>query len=144
MSGLAAVVEELLVAVILSEKVLLPRKSRTDRIFTALSALLGCAGVFLALLGLERFLETKYPEDAAALIGAGVVLLAALLIAAASSYCRRRKNSLLQAARNELRGNFRGLLDDISGELEGPVQENPKTAVLLAALAGFITAGQRT
>jgi hypothetical protein len=143
MTGIAAVVEELLVATILSEKVLLPRKSKTDWTLLFLSGLLGAAGVFLAVLGFDRFLETIYPEDVAALIAAGVVLLLALLLGCAGGYFRRRKLSILHAARGELRGNFRGLIEDVCKELDGPVRDNPKMAVLLAGLAGFLAANHR-
>jgi hypothetical protein len=144
MSGIAAAVEELLVAMIVSEKVLLPRKNVTDWALTVLAVLLGIGGVFLSVLGLDRFLEGRYPPDMAALISAVFVFIMSFLAAALAYHFRRRKISVAGTARNEIGKNIRTLIDDICGELEEPVRESPKTAVMLAALAGFLVPHQRT
>lgn len=142
MSALLAVVEELVVATIISEKVLLPRKGMMDWGLTALSILLGVAGISLLILSLDRFLEKIYPADMAALILAGVVLTAAFLAAMLACRYRRQKISNIGAARRELGNNIRSLVGDVCKELDDPVRDNPKMAVILAAVAGFVTAQQ--
>lgn len=142
MSPLLAVVEELLVATIISEKVLLPRKSMADWALTALSIVLAVTGISLLLLSLDRFLEKIYPADVAALILAVIVFVAACLSAFFAARFRRRKISNLGAARQEMGNNIRAMIEGLCGELDAPVRDSPKTAVLLAALAGFVTARQ--
>jgi hypothetical protein len=144
MQGVSAMIEDMLIAALIGEKTLLPRKGRMDWALTALSILLGVAGVVLSVLALERFLEGEYPPDRAALGAATIVLAAAFLAAAAASHCRRRKAAVPGSARDELGQNIRVLIEGICGELDGPVRESPKTAVLLAALAGFFAAQQRS
>lgn len=144
MSGLLAVVEELLVATIISEKVLLPRKTKMDWALMALSILLGCMGIILSALALNLLLGESYSPGEAALISAAVIFIAALLVTAARYRFCQKKASNVSTARHEIEKNIRNLLEDICGELDGPVRENPKTAVALAALAGFITAQHRT
>jgi hypothetical protein len=141
MSGIAAVIEELVMAAMLRPKVTSPRKSKMDWAFMALSILLGCAGIFLSILSLERFFEARYPLDIAALSSAGIVLAIAALIAAATYHCRHRKPPV--SHQHELESSLHTLLESICAELESPVQENPKTAVLLAAIAGFVTAQRK-
>jgi len=143
MSGIAAVIEELIMAAVLSPKISLPRKSKMDWAFMALSILLGCAGIFLSILALERFFEAQYPLDMAALLSAGVVLSVAALIALATYHCRHRKPPAASTDRQELESSLHTLLESICMELETPVRENPKTAVLLAAIAGFVAAQRK-
>jgi len=143
MSGIAVVIEELLMATVLAKKTSLPSKSKMDWAFMALSILLGCTGLFLSILALERFFEARYPLDIAALSSAAIVLTIAALIAAVTYHCRHRKPPASSADRHELESNLHVLLESICAELESPVRENPKTAVLLAAIAGFITAQRK-
>jgi hypothetical protein len=143
MSGIAAIIEELVMAAVLSQKTVLPRKSKMDWALVALSILLGCAGLFLSILALERFFEAQYSPDIAALFSAGAVLAVAALIAFATCHCRNRKPPVSSTDQQKLESNLHALLESICAELETPVRENPKTAVLLAAIAGFVTAQRR-
>lgn len=144
MPSIVTAVEELLIAAMIGEKLLPSRKSKMDWALTALSVLLGGIGVFLAVLGLNRFLEGRYTPDIAALIAAAVVLTAALLAGVAAHRFRHRKALHLGSVKDELGKNIHTLIEQICSELDEPVRENPKTAVMLAALAGFIAARQKT
>lgn len=139
MLSIAATIEDLLVAAMIGEKTL-PRKSTTEWAFRGLSVLLGGAGVFLSVLALTRFFDMRYAADMAALISAVAVFLAAFLAASISRRYRREKTSGLNAARDELGKNIHSLIQGICSELDEPIRENPKTAMLLASLAGFLTA----
>ena len=135
MSAVATVLEELLLSALLTDKTPSAGGNGTGRALAALSVLLAGAGVVLSVIGLERFLEGRYPPDLAAL-GAAAVVFAAALIAASAASCRR-KSLRTGTVRDDLAKNIRVLLDAVSEELETPIRENPKTAVALAALAGF-------
>jgi len=143
MPGIAAIIEELVMAAVLSPKMPHPRKSKMDWAFMALSILLGCAGIFLSILSLERFFEARYPLDIAALSSAAIVLTIAALIAVVTYHCRRRKPPASTTDRQELESRLHTLLESVCVELESPIRENPKTAVLIAAIAGFITAQRK-
>jgi len=143
MQGIAAIIEELVMAAVLSQKTSLPRKSKMDWAFMALSVLLGCAGIFLSILALERFFEARYPLDIAALFSAAIILTIAALIAVTAYHCRHRKPPASGTDRQELESSLHALLESVCVELESPVRENPKAAVLLAAIAGFVTAQRK-
>ena len=143
MQGIAAVIEELVMAAVLSPKTSLPRKSKADWAFMALSVLLGSAGVFMSIVALERFFEKQYPLDLAALLTAAIVFALAAIIALTTYLCRRKKPQASSTERQELESHLHLLLESIIAELEHPVRENPKTAVILAAIAGFITAHRK-
>ncbi len=143
MAGVATAIQEMLLAAVIKQNVLAPRKSRAEWGLTALSALLACTGALLSVLGLERFLETQYLPYMAALLTAAVVFGLAALSAMAGTYLRRRKRDHLVEAQNALGQNIAALIEDACNEIEGPVRENPKMAVLLATLAGFFVARQR-
>jgi K+ transporter len=144
MSGVVTVIEELLVATVMSKKGLLPRVSKTYWALMPVSVLLGCGGVFLLILSLDRFLEARYPLDIAALILAAAVFAAAILVAVIASYSRRNKALTLKTAQKDVEKNLRHLIEDVCDTLDDPIQDNPKTAVLLAAFAGFVTAQRQS
>lgn len=133
-------VEEFLMNSLLSEKASLLRKNRADWALTALSVLLSGVGVFLLVLSLDRFLESLYPPATAALFSGMIVLAAAFLAAYAASYCQRRKVLSQAHTQEEISQKIRLLIESLCSELDAPIQENPKMAILLAALAGFFTA----
>lgn len=132
MQGASAIIEGLLLAA-MAGRSHPPRKRGMERALTALSVLLGGAGVFLAVLALDRFLEQRYAPDLAALIASAAVLAGSFLAWAVAGARRKRPD-----ADGGLESELRALLGGLCAEFESPIRENPKTAVLLAALAGFM------
>lgn len=126
-------------AAVIGEKKL-PRKSTMEWIFKSLSIMLGGAGVFLSVLALTLFFESRYAADTAALASAAVVFFVAYLATLVSYHYRQQRVSGLNAARAEVGKSIHSLIQGICDELDEPVRENPKTAMLLASLAGYLTA----
>jgi hypothetical protein len=136
MSALADAARELIVTAILDEKLFLPRRSGAERAFFALSALLAGIGAVFMALALDKYLEEVYSPGTAALLcgAAGLVLsLAAALLA------RRRAPPARAASEDDIRV----LVEALASDLEQPVRENPKTAMAIAAAAGFFAATRR-
>jgi hypothetical protein len=144
MSSITNVIEELLVALIIDEKLLRPRKNKMDWALIALSVLLGGAGVFLLVISLERFLETLYSPDVSALISAAIILVAAALTALVAYRLKRPHTSQFSTLRHNVSQNIHTIIKIVCNELTDPVKKNPKTALLLAALAGFLATHYRT
>ena len=143
MPDIGAIIEELLVATIINDKILFPVQNRTNWFWTAFSVFLGCIGIVLLIVGFDWFLEERYPPHVAALASAGLAFVIALIAAAVAYYYRHKKISMQKTIRQELGKNIQSLMGDICGEIDEPVRENPKTAVALAALAGFFIAHSR-
>ncbi len=133
-------IEDLLLNVIIGEKILPPPRSRWDWGLTALSVLLGGVAVVLCIIGLVRFFEGRYSPDAAALLSAAILFAASLSALGAAHLFKKSKARNIDAAQRDAGKNIQALIDGISAELDEPVRENPKTAVALAALAGFLMA----
>lgn len=142
MSGMASVIEQLVLAAVTGEKVRMPRRNRSDWVVTALSVLLAGGGIFFLVLALDRYLEEIYPLYIAALLCAGALFVVAL-IALSLTHCRRvRRVQPVDNTREILAQNITSLIEDAFEELKEPIQESPKTALLLAAVAGFFVANQ--
>jgi hypothetical protein len=139
MSRIAAVIEELVLATVMNGKVLLP-PPKTGIYWQLMGIALLLAGVafFLLVLALERFFENLYPPDIAALATAGVVIGLAGVVAIAAYFIRRQQMAVAETRKRQMGNNIQTLVSDIFTELDEPVRENPKTAMAVAALAGFL------
>ncbi len=71
-----------------------------------------------------------------------LMFAAAAFSAAVSVRMRARQRVSTSAIRAELGKNIRGLIEDVCRELDEPVRESPKTAMVLAGLAGFLAASR--
>jgi hypothetical protein len=138
MSGIASVVEELIVAAVFSEKASMPRKNKTDWALTALSVLLAGAGILFLILALDRYLEDIYTPVLAALACTGCLFTATVILTFIVHCLRTKRMVRMNSTRHPLAENLHAILEAACIELEDPIKENPKTAVLAAALAGFL------
>jgi hypothetical protein len=142
MSGMASVIEQILLAAVTNEKARMPRRNRTDWVVTALSVLFAGGGSFLLILALDRYLAGIYAPYVAALLCAGALFAAALTALGLSHCCRSRRPMPEDSTRDIFAKNIASLIEDAFVELEQPIQESPKTAMLLSAVAGFFMASQ--
>lgn len=96
-------------------------------------------GGFLVAAGYD-WLVTHYDLQTARLVvGAGTMSLGIIIaIAVYSIYAEKRKQ--LQGYYSVLKNNLHSALEVVGEELEEPIRENPKTAVMIASLAGYIAA----
>lgn len=137
MAGISDVVEKIVTSVLLDKEMPWPRRSKANWAFTAFSALLCGAGVILLIVAVERFLETIYRADMAAAITAIILFAAALAVLLASRCLASCKTRQTGTGGGIGETDIKEILDILYKELEEPVRENPKTAVILAALAGY-------
>ena len=104
---------------------------------------IGCLGlVFLAIAGNALLMETFSTTVAAAITGSVILLLA--LCVGLAGYYSQNKRAVKKAATSD-----GGLIDTVEGTIksllsgfEEPVKDNPKMALLMAALAGFAAGDQ--
>lgn len=137
MAGIPNAAESLLAVTLIGKSLLTRRKSRMDDTLTAFSILLCIAGCFLSILGLERFLEAHFRPDMAAFLTSAAVFTAALLAALAKRLKNTYGRHAVKNARNDIEKNLRGIVGTLEEEMNEPIRDNPKMAVLIAALAGF-------
>lgn len=142
MSGVASVIEQLLLAAVSGEKAHMPRRNRTDWVVTALSVLFAGGGSFFLMLALDRYLGGIYAPYVAALLCAGALFAIVLTALGLSHCCRSRRPMPNDHTREVLAKNITSLIEGAFSEMEGPIRESPKSALLLATVAGFFMANQ--
>lgn len=140
MNALLPLIEQAIVNGVLDKKAPFMRKNKFGVGFAALSALLFIMALIFAVISLHGWLLTYYLPPVAALIVAGVVL-GFSLITGAIGYMFL-KSRAKPGSPHEAGDDVTKLLGDVTAlveeELSESVRENPKTAVLLASLAGFV------
>jgi uncharacterized membrane protein YbhN (UPF0104 family) len=144
MSYITGAVEEVLLASLLSEKVLTSGRTRTESALCVVSAILGIAALFFLSLAVFRHLESLYEPDVSALAAAGLALAAAAVVGLSAKAIKRERRTRVGAATAELRNNITAIIGDVAQELEGPVTENPKLAMVVALIAGYFLADHHT
>lgn len=88
------------------------------------------------------WLLTAYALPKAAVISACVFLALSFLGLLTASLSLRRRARLQQDMQANLLNTVMSMAGDLEAGLQEPVRENPKTALLLAAMAGFFVAEQ--
>lgn len=110
--------------------------------FTALAMALGViSAAFFAYAGFIWIRQTYPPIEAALLAGGVAVFLSLLVLLVTYIQARIKKAQFLKlqtAMTDDIQAFLRSAKDEC--DLYEPVQENPKTAVFLAALVGYILA----
>ena len=116
--------------------------TRTALMF--ISFMLACTGMVFSLYAEYVWLQTFFLPEVAALITAGSAFMLALISAGCSKILdqRRKRTPLFDAA--EITESISRIIESVGGELEDPVRDNPKTAIVLASLAGFLAGERRT
>lgn len=103
-----------------------------------LAALLAFIGGCFLIAGAFLWLLNNYSTDVAT-AGTGILIIFFGLIIALGAYCFHEfKKSRINHYKNEFTDMIGSVLSSITDELEEPIKENPKMAVLLSILAGFI------
>lgn len=105
----------------------------------AVSGLVALGGLgFLTASAYVTLLGTFDPGFSALIIGVSLVVLALLAIWTGLQVMGQKRVENEQQTRREVESLIDVLTDEVAGDISQPVQENPKTSLAAAALAGFI------
>lgn len=119
------------------------RKGTASLSLYILAGGIGVVGVAFLAVALYGVFLISFPMPAAAGMTGGVLLALSATVAVAGKYGFRKIN---QKREQEEAGRLSAMLgngiDSLLADLEEPVRDNPATAVLLASLAGFLSAGR--
>jgi len=102
------------------------------------------AGVGIAFLGYSEFLflQEFYSPEFASLLTAFTALTLSGILGWTGYHTFKREKSRPHSHNNEIISAIHSFIEDIAEDLEDPIRENPKVAVLLASIAGFVAADQ--
>lgn len=126
----------------------LPRISFTGIAFMLCGIVLGFMSVVTLFIAEYLYLITLYSAPLAALGVACTALVLMLLCGGlgmlfmSDKRGRRARHTAPTQAQPDIAKTVSALIDSIAEELEEPIRENPKTAVAIAGLAGFLTGDQ--
>ena len=108
-----------------------------------LAGAIGVLGlVFLSIAVYGLLLSEFAMPAAAAITGMGILILSGLCILGGRFALQKIQYQSHEQEMNKLNAVIDDLLQDVLTDLDDPIRESPKTALLLAGLAGFV-AGDR-
>lgn len=144
MMAIAPLLKQLMVEGIMNVPVpRLPRISFIGLAFIWLGAVLSIMAIAMLFFAEYAYLATIYSVPMAAL-GVACTIMAAGLICistgmmAMNNRRTRAKRMDLASPPPDIAKTMTALIDSIAEELEDPIRDNPKTAVMMASLAGFL------
>jgi hypothetical protein len=109
-----------------------------------MALVLGVSGLVFGLYAEFAWLDARFATDVAALgVSFSACALALICAGAGKILSRDKRQSLPAEPPADITKIVSQLMDSIGQELEEPIRENPKTAVMLASIAGFAIGGQR-
>ena len=140
MSALLQTAEQMLVNRIISNAMPFTGRTKAGLGLAALTGLLVLTGFGFLVYAAFLWMNANYePQVAAFYAGAGAFALA-IITTLAAYLIMQYKQRRAEKARQELLQTIHLAMDVADEELSKPINENPKTTLLLASLAGYILA----
>lgn len=111
---------------------------------TAVSVAMTVMGLAFALYAGNLWLITITSPEIAALSTAGIAFALALVSAMiGKAVATGKKRHTAAAAQSDVKHIISDIINALGDELDDPIRENPKTAIVLASLAGFVAGEHR-
>lgn len=149
MAAFAPVLKQLMLDGIMSSPAMprLPRVSPAGIFFLWFSALLIVMSLGFVLYAEFIYLSATYTAEIAAL-GVACTSLAVALLSAAVGMLMMSRRQVRRPVHHvgpqpDIAKTITGMIDSLATELEDPIRENPKTAIMIASLAGFLAGDSR-
>jgi hypothetical protein len=120
-----------------------PRFVLAEVVLIAISAILMCVGLIFGLYAENLWLDTKYAPEIAALATGGSAIILALIFLSIGKSIGNSKKSQFANSSPDISNTIKQVIEAIGEELEEPIRDNPKTAIALASLVGFVAGEHR-
>jgi hypothetical protein len=143
---LMPVIKQLLIEGVMSSRSpILPKVSAAGISLMGLSGALAIIGIAFVMVSEYFWLKAMYMPDMAALFTAGTAVFLSLFFGLIGMAIMKqgKDRHAVHTPPQDIAKTIGALVDSLGEELEQPIRENPKTAVMLASLAGFV-AGDRS
>lgn len=145
MATISPVFRQLVLDGAMQARAALPGFNPVKIIFLWFSAVLIVLGTAF-LLYAEYIFWNGYttPQNAALMVALTAFVFSSVIGLSSAAVQRRGKLSARRYGQaDDLSRTIRMLINSLGDELEGPIQDNPKTALIIASLAGFLAGDQR-
>lgn len=104
----------------------------------ALSVLFTLAGLVFLIIALDQWMISMYGAAAGNAMTGGAMLVLTVLIVIGLALSKERVHVQDHRAEERLTETIIALIEDLGREVEGPILDNPKMAMLIAAVAGLM------
>jgi hypothetical protein len=142
MAYLIPLIQQMLISIMTGSRSS-PRFVLAEVVLIAISVVLTCTGLIFGLHAENLWLETKYtPEIAALATGVTAIAFALVSFGMGKSMGEAKKRDYVDTT-PDIGNTIKQVIEAIGEELEDPIRDNPKTAVALASLAGFVAGEHR-
>jgi hypothetical protein len=142
MRGLTRIAEHIILEKVLSGGVTFHSQNKFKQAFLTLAGIFALLSLGFFIYASHLYLQTQYPPEEAAFYTSLIALSISLLMFAGALTVMYYKQRVLKHIRSEVSSLLHSLIDFIEEEFKEPVQENPKTSVTVASIAGYM-AGQK-
>lgn len=142
MNSILAMAEQLVLDKIISDKAPVTGESKIKVFLIAFSGFMALIGIGFISYATYLWLSVHYPPVAVMAAMGGIALFFSLLSALVVYNIVEYKNRKIKEMRLEIFKVAEDALNIFEKELSVPVNDNPKTSVLIASLAGYL-AGDR-
>ena len=133
---LLPIIEQAIINGVISKGAPLMHKNKAGLGLLALSGLITLVALGFLIFAGYGWLLINYDQPTAAFI-VSAVLFALALVSVVSAYFAFKKKPAVVADNSDVMQLISEITDVIGEELAEPIEEHPKTALLLASLAGF-------
>lgn len=142
MSNLLATAENLLIDRILSDDSPFSGKSKARLGLSTLAGLLLAVALGFFIYASYIWMTSNYPPETAAIMAGGLTLLTSCICSLSAYAIAHYKRTRIKQMKQDMTKTMQNALEMADDELSQPIKDNPKTAILIASLAGFI-AGEK-
>lgn len=131
-------VEQVIINGLVSRKAPFMSKNKFGLALIAMSGLLFLTATIFLIIAGYSWLLIHYTAPAAALICAAAVYIAGATVALTGYLSLKKRPAPRPANENEINQIVTLIAEAVDEEWAKPIQENPKTALLLATVGGFM------
>ncbi len=140
MNAIMTIAESVIIDRLLSNKPPLMGRVKVELGLFASAILLLVIALCFFIYAAYVWLSLNFPPEMAAAIAGGMILsCSALCVITALTFSRHRQKRM-QQVQGDIMQTIQTALDVADSEIAKPVQDNPKTSVLIASIIGYAVA----
>lgn len=142
MQGALRLIEHVLVDRLFTDRAPLTSFEKSGQVLCALSVFFALIGSGFLIYAAHLWLSGHYSPDTAAAMTGVLSFIFAAFVASIVYAAARYRQSRIKKIRKQVANTIKSTLSAMNDEWGDPIRENPKTAMLIGALAGFILEDQ--
>lgn len=135
-------IEKLVIDKLVSVPAPLSGVEKTRQFFYVLSAFFLATGLVFLVYGAHSWLSVRYPADVAAIVTGIISIALSVMIAGTLFAVIHYYKTRIKRLRQNITDKIKSSLSTLETELEEPIRDYPKTALVIASFLGFLAEDQ--